>query len=182
MRIPILHRLFIKVLTASLLLEMVMCSPLLASPFARQFRFTQPDGTTIKLWGQGDDFGAVFETLDGYTVIFVPEARAYCYAQLSANGESLQSTAAQVGKDDPALLGLEKHLRISPEAAAAAARANRERWDSIVNQSERWAELKRATLATGPHPMSPPRFHTVGVKCGLTVLIDFEDRTRDFLS
>ena len=34
------------------------------------------------LWGQGDEFYAVFETLDGYTVIFNQQTRAYEYAGL----------------------------------------------------------------------------------------------------
>ena len=32
------------------------------------FTFTQPDGTPIQLRGWGDQYYAVFETLDGYTV------------------------------------------------------------------------------------------------------------------
>ena len=31
-----------------------------AAPFAKTFRFTQPDGTRIEVWGEGDEFRAVF--------------------------------------------------------------------------------------------------------------------------
>jgi M6 family metalloprotease-like protein len=175
-----LHHLSLRLFSASLLLEMAMCNPLLASPFAKQFRFTQPDGSAIRLWGQGDDFAAVFETLEGYTVIFVPETRTYFYAKLSANGGSLESTGAQLGREDPALLGLTRHLRISPEVAIQAARSNRAHWDSVMHQTKRWNDLKRYTLGTGPRPQTPPDFQTVGVKCGLTVLIDFEDERGTF--
>jgi len=40
-----------------------------AAPFARTFQFTQPDGTQSEVWGEGDEFYAVFEH-DGYTVLF----------------------------------------------------------------------------------------------------------------
>ncbi len=58
----------------------------LAAPFAKQIAFTQPDGAQIQLWGQGDEFYAEFETLDGYSVVFDPVTEAYCYARLSPNG------------------------------------------------------------------------------------------------
>jgi hypothetical protein len=35
---------------------------------ARIINFTQPDGSTIQLRGWGNQYNAVFETLDGYTV------------------------------------------------------------------------------------------------------------------
>src|SRR5512140_1742585 len=85
-----------------ILLQLLLCLPVISVPFSREFRFTQPDGTTIRLWGQGDDFSAVFETLQGYTVLCVPDARASFYARASFDGETLESTGAQVGRDDPA--------------------------------------------------------------------------------
>lgn len=36
----------------------------------RIFTFTQPDGSTIQLRGSGDQYSAVFETLDGFTVTY----------------------------------------------------------------------------------------------------------------
>jgi hypothetical protein len=36
--------------------------------FGEEFTFTQPDGTRLAVRGWGDQHGAVFETLDGYTV------------------------------------------------------------------------------------------------------------------
>jgi M6 family metalloprotease-like protein len=147
----------------------------LASPFSKQFRFTQPDGTAIRLWGRGDEFSAVFETLEGYTVTFVPEARAYCYARLSTDGSVLESTGALVGRTDPATLALPKHLRTNAESDRQAAHAQRAAWERSVSLSERWSELKLHNLRSRPVPLAPPSFTTTGVKCGLTVLIDFED-------
>src|SRR6187399_1283366 len=85
----------------------------IAAPFSGRMSFSQPDGTLIELWGRGDEFHAEIETLDGYTVVFVPEARAYYYAQLSSDGDELVPTALEVGKDDPQILGLPKHSRIT---------------------------------------------------------------------
>ena len=39
-------------------------SVLLGAPFEKVIQFTQPDGAVIDLWGKGDEFYAVFETLD----------------------------------------------------------------------------------------------------------------------
>jgi M6 family metalloprotease-like protein len=158
-----------------LALELALCQAVLAVPFAREWSFVQPDGTRLRLRGRGDEFQAVCETLAGYTVVFVPEARAYCYARLAAGGHALESTGVLAGQGDPARLGLIPHLRIHPEAAQASARRNRAAWDQATCLTERWRELKAQTLAPALRPLGPPTFHTLGVKCGLTVLIDFED-------
>ena len=153
----------------------IVCWHCTAAPFAGTFRYTQPGGDTITLGGKGDEFSAVFETLDGFTVVFVPEARAYFYARVSADGTTLESTGALVGRDDPALLGLRPHQRIETEAARTAARARYESWDRDMRVSERWSALKARNLHHRPALMGPPSFTTTGNKCGLTVLIDFED-------
>jgi hypothetical protein len=56
----------------------------------RQFTLTQPDGSEIQLRGWGNQNHAVFETLDGYTVIKNPATGYYEVAQLSADGNALQ--------------------------------------------------------------------------------------------
>ena len=41
----------------------------MANPFDGEiFTFTQPDGTQFEVRGWGNQYSAVFETLDGYTV------------------------------------------------------------------------------------------------------------------
>lgn len=146
-------------------------------PFAKNFIFVQPDGTELKLWGEGDDFHAIFETLDGFTVVFEPSRKAYYYAQRAADGKALVSTGVPAHQGPPP--GLLRHARMDQDAVAAAARALRTKWDADVGLSKRWAELKARTLGTplpngGPQPAPPPNT-TVGAKEGLTLLIDFPD-------
>ena len=150
------------------------CWECAGSRFARELRFTQPDGTVLRLWSEGDPFHAVTETLDGYTVVFVPESRAYFYARAAADRTALESTGVMVGQADPVVAGLSKHERIDAHALALKASSMRTAWEKSVQLRERWADLKAGSPdAKGPSP-APPGFQTVGTKCGLTILIDFE--------
>lgn len=150
-----------------------------AAPFAKNFHFTQPDKTEITLWGEGDDFQAVFETTTGYTVVFDPQQKTYFYAERSMDGTSLLSTG--VPAHYPAPKSLAPHIRIDPRAAADAARARQKQWDAETGLSKRWARLKSRTLGTPMPPEeagalpAPPETTTVGAKVGLTLLIDFSD-------
>ena len=165
-------------------LLMVCCTTVLASPFAKRVPFTQPDGTPITLWGQGDEFYAVFETLDGYTVVFSQQTRAYEYMQLSTDGEQFISTGVAVGQGDPAALGFKQHVRINPEAVRRQSAERFARWDQGMEITRRWTALKAerrlADLAAakgGPQPAPPPST-TTGMKLGLTLLVDFSDAVR----
>jgi hypothetical protein len=57
------------------------------------FTFTQPDGTPIQLRGWGDQYYAVFETLDGYTVAKNPATGYWEVARLAPDGNALQPAA-----------------------------------------------------------------------------------------
>jgi M6 family metalloprotease-like protein len=152
-----------------------------AAPFAEKIPFVQPDGTAITLWGEGDEFYAVFETLDGYTVVFDTATKAYYYAGVSADGTRLVSTGLEVGKGEPKTLGLKPHVRISDQARSDQARARYEKWDLGVKQSERWKAVKEErllaekALKAGDPSLAPPSFTTIGHKKGLVLLIDFDD-------
>ncbi|MFO1476457.1 MAG: M6 family metalloprotease domain-containing protein [Verrucomicrobiota bacterium] len=146
-----------------------------AAPFAKQIPFTQPDGTKIQLWGQGDEFHADFETLDGYTVVFDPERRAYCFASASAGG-ALVSSGIPVGSMQTKSLAAPKHLRASAAAVQKDAAARRARWDLGMDISHRWPALKAAGLATmSKQSPAPPDSATIGTKVGLCLLVDFDD-------
>ena len=152
----------------------------LAAPFAKTFPFTQPDGTVVELWGEGDEFSAVFEH-DGYSVVFDPARSAYMYARLNGDGTELIPTRLEVGKSDPAANGLPEHLRASPSAVLAQRRARFEQWDAAMEVTSRWQARKarmqelRAQAEGGRTLFSPPNSETVGIKVGLTLLIDFDN-------
>jgi hypothetical protein len=54
------------------------------------FTFTQPDGSAIQVRGWGDQYYAVFETLDGYTVTKNPATRYWEVARLAPDGNALE--------------------------------------------------------------------------------------------
>ena len=94
--------------------------------FAKQFKFSQPDGTTIGVVGWGNDVNAVFETLDGYTIYQDPTDKIFYFAELHAKSRRFFSSGLIVGKDDPESIGLKKHLREDK---------------SVINVSKRKVEL-----------------------------------------
>ncbi len=95
--------------------------------------FRQPDGTTVDLRVWGDEFYAVGETMDGYTVVRDENTGLMSYAVLSADGTSLVSTGVPAGEAVPGR-DLEKHVRISEEAAREKALAVREAFELEFGQ------------------------------------------------
>lgn len=159
------------------LLGLAWAATVSAAPFDRQISFTQPDGTAIQLHGKGDEFYAVFETLDGYTVVFDPAQKAYCYAAQSTDGR-LYSTGAQVHQADAAVLGIDKGVRMSPAARKQMVVERWQRWEQGMEIQSRWAAQKAASrqfMATDGPQAAPPPFTTTGLKVGLTLLVDFSD-------
>ena len=68
------------------------------TPYAgREFTFTNPDGTQLRVRGYGNQFAAVFETLDGFTVVKDPQSGFYHYARVSEDGTRLEPTGLVVG-------------------------------------------------------------------------------------
>ncbi len=171
-------------LTSFLLLLAALALP--AAPFRDlAISFKQPDGTQIEIRGSGDEFYAVFETLDGYTVVFDPVLKAYCFAQSGGDGQ-LASSGVEVQRGDPAALGLSRHLRVDPAIRQEQVRQRRQRWEQGMELEQRWKATKAALqereaqpgagsgAPNGPQP-SPPSGTTTGNKLGLTLLIDFDD-------
>ncbi len=162
------------------LILVFVASSMSAAPFAKKFKLNLQDGTSIDLFGQGDEFTSVFETPDGYTVIFDPATKTYYYAAKSDDGSTLISSGLEVGKGDPAAIGLDKHLRKSLETTRKEAQERFEKWDKQMEVSKNWKALKAAHLNAGRVPpngiqMAPPSEPTLGVKKGLCLLIDFDD-------
>jgi M6 family metalloprotease-like protein len=154
---------------------LVLGQVILAAPFSKQISFKQPDGTQIRIFGEGDEFYAVFETLDGYSVTFDEALQGYCYAELSADGSQLLSTGVLVGSPVARPANLVPHLRINEQAIAKQAGERFARWDAAMQVSRRWREVKAAAAAPGDRLDAPPSTTTTGLKTGLTLLIDFDD-------
>ena len=151
-------------------------------PFiAKEFTFTNPDGTQVRLRGWGNQHQSVFETLDGFTVVKDPKTGFYQYAKLSPDKSKLLATGSKVGEEDPRRLGLAQHIRIRREAArtkaisaptASPPRGIQRRWE--VRRAQKKAQFSAAPRAVGPLPQ-PPAQQTVGNYVGLCLLIQFPD-------
>jgi M6 family metalloprotease-like protein len=146
--------------------------------YDKEFEFTQPDGTQIKLKGWGNQNHAVFETLDGFTVVRDPVTGYYQYAKLSADKSFLEPADAIVGRVDPATLGFEKHIRISKVAAKELERAAFRGMGTATRWEERRQEKKEAkrmaVMSRGFLP-APPRDVKKGDYIGLCILVQFPD-------
>jgi M6 family metalloprotease-like protein len=148
-------------------------------PFhGKKFTFTQPDGTELQVKGWGNQRHAVFETLDGYTVVQDPTTGYFEYAAVTSDGDELESTGASPGGVDPKLLGLAAGARIKPAAANAKAREGHglppgtTRWEA---RRRRAKEAARNALALGGPAAAPPHRQTVGDFVGLCLLVQFPD-------
>jgi M6 family metalloprotease-like protein len=150
----------------------------MATPFnGKNFTFTQPDGTKIQVRGWGDQHYAVFETLDGYTVVKNPSTGFFEIARLSSDGTRLEPAPGPQGNLDGARAGVPAGLRIEREAARAqgiegALRLGGRRCDQRREQRK---NLARAARALGGPLSAPPQRATIGDFVGLCLLIDFSD-------
>ena len=142
-----------------------------------EFTFENPDGTSFKVRGSGNQYYAVFETEDGFTVLRDDASREWRFAEPADDGTTLRASDMAPGRDDPKGT-MQTHLRPRPEAARAQAAhaqmlSGRRRWE------ERAAERKMALRSVSPETMgpsaAPPPGATVGTYVGLCVLIDFPD-------
>jgi hypothetical protein len=150
----------------------------MATPFnGKTFTFTQPDETKIQVRGWGDQHYAVFETLDGYTVVKNPSTGFFEIAQLSNDGTRLEPAPGPQGNLDGARAPVRPGLRIDREAARArgsegALRLGGRRCD---RRREQRKSIARAARALGGPLTAPPQRATVGDFVGLCLLIDFSD-------
>ena len=146
-------------------------------PFsAKPFTFTQPDGTALYVRGWGDQHHAVFETLNGYTVVEDPTTGFYQYADVTPDGDELVPTGARPRMVNPATLGIAPGVRMSRAAAAMRAQES-----GLPPGTSRWEQRRRQfkeALRGGLRGIAPapPQRETVGAFVGLCLLIDFSDQ------
>ncbi|MEY2475087.1 MAG: hypothetical protein QOG87_402 [Actinomycetota bacterium] len=142
----------------------------------QEFTFFDPDGSEIPVRGWGNQFAAVFETLDGYTVVQDPDSRFFHYADLSPDGAELVPSGNRAADADPAVLGLARHIRVNresfrTEAMEAFDAAATTRWRQRL--AERRART-RSAAQPGPEAAPPPQ-GTTGDYVGLCLLVQFPD-------
>jgi M6 family metalloprotease-like protein len=150
----------------------------MATPFSgKTFTFTQPDGTKIQVRGWGDQHYAVFETLDGYTVVKNPSTGFFEIAQLSNNGTTLEPAAGPQGHLDGARAAVRPGLRINRETARARGLEGALRWGGrrCDQRREQHKNLARAARTLSGPVFAPTQRATVGDFVGLCLLIDFSD-------
>ncbi len=140
-----------------------------------RFAFEQPDGSEIELVGWGNQFQAVFETPDGYTVVKDPTTGFFEYATLSADKTELLPSGAPLTALS-SNVGNPKHLRVTRAAAVAQARAAHDgdgtvrRWE--VRRRQRLNRVMSAEMGRSAAPAPAP---PTGNVTGLCLLIRFPD-------
>jgi len=145
-------------------------------PFSgEEFTFTQPDGATLAVRVWGDQRQAVFETLDGYTLIRDPVTGFYEYATVNSEGTKLLGTGVRPGIADPGRLGIRGGARLSRLAARAEAQLGvglpKPRWKTRREQTR---AMQRTVHSANVAP-APPRRQTIGDYVGLCLLVQFPD-------
>jgi len=144
--------------------------------YGKQFTFIQPDGTSLEVKGWGDQHHAVFETLDGFTVIEDPLTGFYQYATLDS--DDLRPTGLVPNTVRTTMLSMPKNLRDGREAvkskvfSALGLTPGKNRWQ--VRRENKKKELIQHLLQEGPMP-APPQRQTVGSFVGICLLIQFPD-------
>ena len=107
-----------RIYLAALTLLMALSSVVCAIGIDVWGEYTQPDGTTFVYRAWGDEFGGNRETAEGYVFVYGSDGWAY-YAELDARGDYVASPY-KVGVDDPAKIGIPKHLRTQRSAVRQA--------------------------------------------------------------
>jgi M6 family metalloprotease-like protein len=150
--------------------------PTMSFPFfGQEFTFTQPDGSQLRVRGWGDQQRAVFQTLDGFTVVRDPVTGFYNYATTTAEQDELRSTGVRAGHADPEALNLPLGIRVSSVARTLAPPTTslpKPRWKERREQHK--AALRSTALGMGVLP-APPARQTVGDFVGVCLLVQFPD-------
>lgn len=140
--------------------------------FGKEFTFTQPDGTQFQVKGFGNQERAVFETLDGFTVVKDPDSGFFEYATVTEDGRDLVPTGYQPETVNPSDLGIAPNLR------AASTSSSEEMSSELGEYKTRWEtrrDMQRAAVESDDVMLAPPQRPTTGEFVGLCLLIDFPD-------
>ena len=156
------------------------------APFAEWINVKLEDGRVVRIFGEGDEYSAYFESEDGHAIIYDQAVRAYVYADKDARTGALVSTDICVGHEygnESILAAIPLHLRDTSEAESGRRRQRILEQDEATDMTGRWRRLKLGTrsrksadadvpdeVAVNP---AAPSHETTGSIVGLTILIDF---------
>ena len=145
--------------------------------FGEVFTFTQPDGTHLQVRGWGDQNRAVFETLDGFTVVRDPVSGFFNYANLTPEGDELRASGVRPGHAAPQAMNLVPSIRVNRAGARAVAQLGsglpKPRWQERHEQAK--TALRATALGRAAVQPAPPARQTVGDYVGLCLLVQFPD-------
>ena len=135
--------------------------------FGELLNFQQGTGPDIQLRVFGDEHYARYETPDGFTVVYDPQLRLFCYANIEGN--QLVSTKVAVGDHPPA--GIVRHLQETITARRAKAEERRLRRLRVPGDDD-------IVRTFGPNQgLLAGRRLSLGTVRGLTILVNFQDVT-----
>jgi len=149
----------------------------MAMPFyGKEFTFEQPDGTEVRLKGWGDQHHAVFETLDGFTVVPDPDTGLLHYAAPTPDGRALAPIGGPLHAAEPSALGVRAGARVARGAAMDAVITGFEALTvkrRCEVRRERAKAMLRTRLTALGATLAPPSRETTGSYVGLCLLIQF---------
>ncbi|BAM89746.1 secreted metalloprotease [Bradyrhizobium oligotrophicum S58] len=148
----------------------------MSMPFAnREFIFTQPDGTKLKVYGTGNQHQATFTTSSGFTVVRNPASGYFEYARRDVTQHPAPSGIVADAMN-PLSAGIQPRLKppapnqISAYVSPGLPRSP-SRWQ-VRRDQHRLRMLADAVNGATP---APPQRQTVGTFVGLCLLVEFDD-------
>ena len=172
---------------AALAACLALSIPAAAAPFADWFDVTMPDGSTVRIWGEGDEFDAHFRTEDGRTIVYNGAVGRYEYVEKDEDTGALRGVDVFLGDEEKkadvlaALPAGDLYDTSAAHAAEVAAKA--EAWDEAMGISRGWRKrqednerveaARQKALASGEDDEVLRTKETVGTMCGFTMLVDF---------
>lgn len=137
--------------------------------FGELLTFQQQNGPEIRLRVFGDENYARYETIDGYSVVYDKARGLFCFASLAGN----QFVSTGVPIDQPPPRGIVRHLQES--AAVRRAKVEQRR---LMRSPPGVQSPDEAVETIGPNQgLLTGRRLSVGRVRGLTILVNFQDRT-----
>jgi hypothetical protein len=148
-------------LAISLLVSMFFAESVKAAPFAKWITVPLEGGRTVRIWGEGDEFSAHFESEDGYAVVYDDSLRGYAYARKDAQTGALVSTGIKLGDElhwKQRIKELPKHERDTSELYKEKRRRRIAENDELMGTTRRWRALKERNRIQRPRHLQKGAF------------------------